>query len=69
MSNQNTGPGFSNIQGVPTVAQPAQPAVPQRVGFNRNYLLSVTGILRLVLIVNIDHVYSYLRLQFKFKFL
>jgi hypothetical protein len=51
MSNQNTGPGFSNIQGVPTVSQPAQPAVPQRIGLNRNYLFSATGILRLLLVV------------------
>jgi hypothetical protein len=51
--SQNTGSGFSNIQGVPTVSQPTQSAVPQRIGFNRNYLLSVTGILRLVLIVYI----------------
>lgn len=50
--SQNQSPGFSNIQGPPpTVSQPAQPTVPKRVGFNRNYLLSITGILRFLLIL------------------
>lgn len=49
--SQNTGPGFSNVQNVPTVQQPSTPTVQQRIMFNKKYLASITGILRIALIV------------------
>lgn len=63
----NSGPGFSNIQNAPpTVQQPAQSAVPQRIIANRRYLISLTGILRIALIVN-DYRIIILNLS-KFKY-
>jgi hypothetical protein len=35
----------------PTVSQPPPPTIPQRIMFNRSYLISITGILRIALIV------------------
>jgi hypothetical protein len=51
-------PNFSNIQTAPTVAQPAN-ASPNRVMFNKKYLLSVPGLLRLGLIVIIQLIISF----------
>ncbi|CAF0710167.1 unnamed protein product [Brachionus calyciflorus] len=49
--SENTGPGFSNIHNAPSVQQPTPPNFRQRILFNRNYLLSIPGILRISLIV------------------
>ncbi len=48
--NQSSGPGFSNVNNPPTVQQPTS-ATPQRLRFNGKYLASLTGLLRLILIV------------------
>ena len=36
----------------PTVSQPAAPTVPQRIILTKSYLISITGILRVALIVS-----------------
>lgn len=47
-TTDGTGTGYP---APPVVSQPAQPTVPQRIMFTRSYLISITGILRIALIV------------------
>ena len=54
MQPTTASPNFSNIQSPPTVAQPAS-ASPARISFSRNYLLSIPGILRILLIVSASY--------------
>lgn len=51
MMNPNTDSQFSNVQSVPAVAQPATPANSQRFKLTKEYMLSLQGILRALIIV------------------
>ena len=46
----DSNPGYPSP---PTVSQPPPPTIPQRIMFNRNYLISITGILRIALMVRL----------------
>jgi len=50
-----TGGGFSGAAypTPPTVQQPAAPTIPQRIMFNRSYLVSLTSIMRIALMVSV----------------
>ena len=58
-----TGDGFSGAAypTPPTVQQPASPTIPQRIMFNRSYLFSLTGVMRIALMVSV----SFILLQIK----
>lgn len=47
----NSNQDFSHINAAPSVHQPNPPNFQQRILFNRKYILSVPGILRVALIV------------------
>ena len=47
----NTDPGFYDVKTSPTVAQPMTPANSQRIQFVKEYLFSINGILRVLIIV------------------
>ncbi|RNA35214.1 hypothetical protein BpHYR1_024927 [Brachionus plicatilis] len=49
--NENSNPGFSNIHAAPSIHQPNTPNFQQRILFNRKYILSIHGILRVALII------------------
>ena len=53
-----TGDGFSAAAypTPPTVSQPAAPTIPQRIMFNRSYLASLTGVMRIALIVSVSFI-------------
>lgn len=51
MQATTASPEFSNVGAPPTVAQPPSRTVPQRIGFNKNYVTTITGILRIALIL------------------
>ncbi len=51
MMNPNTDSGFSNVQSLPSSAQPATPANSQRIKLTKEYLFSLQGILRACIIV------------------
>ena len=47
----NPNPEFSNVQSVPAVAQPATPAKSQRIQLVKEYMLSLEGILRALIVL------------------
>ena len=50
----NTDPGFYDVKTSPTIAQPMTPANSQRIQFVKEYLFSINGILRVLIIVIIN---------------
>ena len=54
-ANPNPFPGpFTNPPpSVPTVRQNPNQTIPQRIQFSPSYLLTITGVLRVALVVNI----------------
>lgn len=72
MMNPNGEPTFNNISGnnqttVPAVVQPVQAGTPAIIKFTKEYLFSLTGVLRLLIIVTIFQTFTFtFKSNFKF---